>query len=166
MEYKLCGFLWFLNYNFFAQSTQGSNVYNLILYKAKRRTEPTGHCVQRFLYLGFKFIPAAQHSADITASWHIRCQFTPDLADDTGNGSTAAFAVFIPYSLVNLAGWEYPARVTSQICKNCKFMVSQSDKLPSAGYCLLLQPDFQICKRKNVARERPASYSQALNDKK
>jgi len=33
-------------------------------------------------------------------------------------------------------------------------MVSQSNKLTAAGHCLLLQPDFQICKRKNVARER------------
>jgi hypothetical protein len=105
-------FSWNINYVDFYDSSiiisslnqRKEAMYNLILYKAKRRTEPTGHCVQRFLYLGFKFIPAAQHSADITASWHIRCQFTPDLADDTGNGSTAAFAVFIPYSLVNLAG--------------------------------------------------------------
>ena len=60
--------------------------------------------VRRFLYNGFKFISTAQYSPDIATLWCIRRQLAPDLTDDTGNGSAAAFTVSIPYSLVNLAG--------------------------------------------------------------
>ena len=83
-----------------------------------------------------KFISTAQYSADIATLWRIRRQFTPDLTDDTGNGSAAVFTVFAPYSFIDLIGRKYPARMASQICKNCKFMVSQSNKLTAAGYSL------------------------------
>ena len=85
-----------------------------------------------------KFIPTAQYGADITSLRHVWRQLAPDLADDTGNCSSAVFTVRIPHSFIDLAGRKYPARMTSQICKDCKFMVSQSDEGTVAIYGLFL----------------------------
>ena len=43
-----------------------------------------------------KFIPTAQYGADITSLRHVWRQLAPDLADDTGNCSSAVFTVRIP----------------------------------------------------------------------
>ena len=85
-----------------------------------------------------KFIPTAQYSPDITALRRIRCQLASDLADYAGNSGTAVFTVRSPHSLIDLAGRKDPARMASQISKDSKLMVSQSNKLTAAGYRLLL----------------------------
>ena len=90
-----------------------------------------------------KFIPTAQYGADITALRRIRCQLATDLTDYTGNCSAAVLTIFVPYSFIDLMSGKYPTWMTSQICKDCKFMVSQSDESTVAIYGLLLQPNFK-----------------------
>ena len=85
-----------------------------------------------------KFIPTAQYGADITALWCIRRQLATNLTDDTGNGSSAVFTIFAPYSFIDLMSGKYPTGMTGQICKDCKFMVSQSDESTVAIYSLFL----------------------------
>ena len=54
------------------------------------------------------------------------------------NCSAAVLTIFVPYSFIDLMSGKYPTWMTSQICKDCKFMVSQSDEGTVAIYSLFL----------------------------
>ena len=86
-----------------------------------------------------KFIPTAQYGADITSLRHVWRQLATDLADYTGNCGSAVLTIRIPHSFVDLAGRKYPARMTSQICKNCEFMVSHRNKIAITVHSMFFQ---------------------------
>lgn len=86
-----------------------------------------------------KFIPTAQYGADITSLRHVWRQLATDLADYTGNCGFAVLTIRIPHSFVDLAGRKYPSRMTSQICKNCEFMVSHRNKIAITVHSMFFQ---------------------------
>ena len=86
-----------------------------------------------------KFIPTAQYGADIASLRHVWRQLAPDLADDTGNCSSAVFTVRIPHSFIDLAGRKYPARMTSQISEDSKLMLGHRNKIATTVHSMFFQ---------------------------